>query len=399
MATRIELLENGEAYFPRVAEAIRGAQHEVLIETFILEADEVGDALHGLLIEAATRGVRVQLTIDDYGSNTLPQTYMDTLSRAGVQVHRYAPAPTAFGFKTNLFRRLHRKLVVVDGQVGFIGGINFCADHLRSHGEDSKQDYAARVEGPVVPRMRRLMRAALREPPLPQAALLLRRLRRRARAVHAQGVQLVTRDNALHRDDIERHYLAALRAAQRQVLIANAYFFPSYRLLRAIARAARRGVRVRLLLQGRPDHAVARFAARNLYDYLLRAGVEIHEFTERPFHGKVAVIDEDWATIGSSNLDPLSLALNLEANLVVRDAAFAAALGASLQRLIAQHSRRVQPQPQRPLSSPAGIVEQWLGAVAFHIARRFPDWAGQLPGHAPQPALRPPPLAREGRVQ
>lgn len=121
----------------------------------------------------------------------------------------------------------------------------------------------------------------------------------------------MTRDNAAHADDIERHYRIAIRAARRRIVIANAYFLPGYRLLKGLRDAARRGVEVTLILQGHPDMPWVTAATRSLYHYLLPAGVRIVEYCRRPFHGKVAVVDDEWATVGSSNLDPLSLWLNL----------------------------------------------------------------------------------------
>jgi cardiolipin synthase len=133
----------------------------------------------------------------------------------------------------------------------------------------------------------------------------------------------VTWDNRRNRTDIERHYRAAVRSAHRRVLIANAYFFPGYRLLSDLRQAARRGVRLDLILQDQIDMPWAQRASELLYGYLIRAGVRVYEYTERPLHGKVAVVDDYWATVGSSNLDPTSLSLNLEANVVVRDETFA----------------------------------------------------------------------------
>ncbi|CUI80483.1 Putative cardiolipin synthase YbhO [Achromobacter ruhlandii] len=164
------------------------------------------------------------------------------------------------------------------------------------------------------------------------------------------------------------------------MLIANAYFFPGYRLLHDLAKAARRGVRVRLLLQGEPDMLVAQLAASMLYDYLIDAGVEIFEYCKRPLHAKVACVDQDWSTVGSSNLDPLSLALNLEANVVARDTALNAALRASLDRLIAQDCRPVRMRP----GSRRRLRRLWVGVVVFHFLRRFPAWAGALPAHKPR---------------
>ncbi|MCW0208702.1 MAG: cardiolipin synthase ClsB, partial [Achromobacter sp.] len=203
------------------------------------------------------------------------------------------------------------------------------------------------------------------------------------------GGRLVVRDNVEHRTDIERYYRAGVRAARHDVLIANAYFFPGYQLLRDLANAARRGVRVRLLLQGEPDVLVARLAASMLYDYLIDAGVEIYEYCKRPLHGKVACVDGDWATVGSSNLDPLSLALNLEANVVARDTGLNTALRRSLDRLIEQDCRQIA----LPANSTRRLRRLWIGVVVFHFLRRFPAWAGSLPAHKPR--LQSLPMATE----
>jgi cardiolipin synthase len=190
----------------------------------------------------------------------------------------------------------------------------------------------------------------------------------------------VTRDNHRHRNDIERHYRAAIRSARRRVLIANAYFFPGYRLLREMRRAARRGVDVRLVLQGEPDMAIVKSAATLLYDCLRRDGVHIHEYCRRPLHGKVAVVDDAWATVGSSNLDPLSLSLNLEANVVLRGREFAQHLAGRLERLIRDECQEVP----APTAHGWGPWQSLRSTLVFHVLRHFPSWASWLPRHAPR---------------
>lgn len=375
----VELLENGEAFFPRVFQAIRGAQHEVLLETFILFDDEVGRELRQALIEAAQRGAQVDVTVDGYGSDCLDEAFIGGLTEAGVRFHIFDPYPRLFGFRVNALRRLHRKLVVVDGEVAFVGGINYSADHLASFGPEAKQDYAAELRGPIVDDIRAFARDVVqrgrrRRWPRP-------RRRGAASGPAGQGAVLfVTRDNDRHSTDIERYYRAGFRTAQHDIIVANAYFFPGYRLLRDLRNAARRGVRVRLILQGEPDMPIAKLAARTLYDYLMSAGVHIYEYCERPLHGKVACIDDEWATIGSSNLDPLSLALNLEANVVVRDRAFTADLRTSLERLMQRHCRRIVPQQgvRRVLR------RLWFGVAIYHVLRHFPTWASLLPSRPPR---------------
>lgn len=374
---RVRLLENGEEYYPRVLEAIAGARSEVFVETFILFDDPVGRQLQRALIDAARRGARVELTVDGYGSHDLGGDFVAALLHAGVRVHVFDPRPRLLGFRVNIFRRMHRKIVVVDGRVAFVGGINFSFDHLREHGPAAKQDYAVEIEGPLVADLRALADSAVapprrwwwrRGPPAGGAA--------RASAGPATAL-LAARDNGHRRDEIEWHYRQAVRSAQREVIVANAYFFPGYRLLRELRDAARRGVRVRLILQGRPDMPWVRWVALTLYDYLLRGGVRIYEFCERPLHAKVAAVDDDWATVGSSNLDPLSLSLNLEANVVVRDREFNASLRERLEALIREHCSEVGPE-QAPRRTP---WRQLLTFLAFHVTRRFPRWAGLLPGH------------------
>jgi cardiolipin synthase len=381
---RLALLENGEAYYPRVFEAIAAARREVLIETFILFDDAVGRQLQQALLQAAQRGARVHVLVDGWGSPDLGEDFVAPLAAAGVQLHAFEPAQRLFGARLNPFRRMHRKIVVVDSERAFVGGINFSVDQLAGSGPEGKQDFAVEISGPLVTPIRAFCRANLREPEPRRRWPWQRRRRRRtpptAGAPDGAGGALaafVTRDNRVHRSDIERQYRAALRSARRRVVIASAYFFPGWRLLSDLRRAARRGVQVDLVLQGKPDMAWVRTFASLLYRHLLRAGVQVYEYRERPLHAKVAVADDAWATVGSSNLDPTSLGLNLEANVFVRDAAFARQLRERLDHLIEQHSQRVQLAPAGRLAA-AWIALRSL--VVFHFLRRFPAWAERLTG-------------------
>lgn len=193
-------------------------------------------------------------------------------------------------------------------------------------------------------------------------------------------VRLIYRDNVQHRDDIEEAYIHALSKAQKRVVIANAYFFPGYRLLREIRNAARRGVHVQLIMQGQPDVLLAKLAARMLYDYLLKDGVVIHEYCQRPLHGKVALVDDKWSTVGSSNLDPLSLSLNLEANVLIRDRAFNQQLYERLDILANTHCQTM-PENRTPR---LWLWRLTVGFLVFHVMRHFPALTGWLPAHKPR---------------
>lgn len=377
-----ELLENGEEFFPAVYEAIAAAQRTVVLETFIIFDDEVGRALQKALIEAAVRGVQVDVTVDGYGSADLPERYISGLVEAGVRFHIFDPQPRRLGVRTNLFRRLHRKIVVIDSELAFIGGINFGADHLIATGPLAKQDYAVKVRGPVVADIEADALKLLAASDLGQSFWSRLKWRQRSRHVHPGGIVAawVKRDNVDNTDSIERHYRFVIRSAQKEITIANAYFFPGYSLLRDLRHAAKRGVKVRLILQGEPDMPWARVAATMLYDYLLSGGVEIYEYCERPFHGKVATVDGQWATVGSSNLDPLSLALNLEGNVMIRDADFARCLQARLDNLVES-----QCKPMHGATRPRRRIQRMLvGVFVFHFLRRFPAWAGRLGASKPR---------------
>ena len=377
----LQLLENGEEFFPAVFEAIRNAEHRVVLETFIVFEDIVGNELQQVLIEAAMRGVEIDVTVDGYGSADLTPEYINAMTSVGVRFHIYDLQPRLLGIRTNLFRRMHRKIVVVDGVLAFVGGINFSADHLAAFGPTAKQDYAVAIRGPLVADIAEFVAEALR-PVRPRLSWRPSQKENKG-DVLVEGearAALVVRDNGRHHDDIERYYRIGIRAARHEVTIANAYFFPGYRFLRDLRRAAQRGVRVRLILQGEPDMPLARFAATMLYDYLLSAGVQIYEYCERPLHGKVACVDGIWSTVGSSNLDPLSLALNLEANVMVRDRAFTSKLRSRLDILVDEHCRLMQ-----PLTPPRRKIQRVLvGTLVFHILRRLPLWTERLPTRNPE---------------
>ncbi|MGL4725859.1 MAG: cardiolipin synthase ClsB [Scandinavium sp.] len=385
---QIQLLENGDQYYPAVFSAIEHAESKIILETFIWFEDNIGWQLHDVLLKAAQRGVHIEVLLDGYGSPDLSDRFVGELTAAGVVFRYYDPRPRLFGLRTNLFRRMHRKIVVVDGAVAFVGGINYSAEHMSDYGPEAKQDYAVRVEGPVV---QDILQFELENLPGNANARRFWRRRHRPEENRTPGeaqTLFVWRDNEEHRDDIERHYLKMLANARREVIIANAYFFPGYRLLHAMRNAARRGVTVKLVVQGEPDMPIVKVGARLLYNYLVKGGVQIFEYQRRPLHGKVALMDDHWATVGSSNLDPLSLSLNLEANLIVHDRAFNQTLRDNLNQLIGQDSQQVDASmiPKRTWWNLSKSV------LAFHFLRHFPAMVGWLPAHTPKLAQVAPPV-------
>lgn len=334
---RLILLENGAGYFPALLDAIVHARREIHLESYIFEMDAVGTRVTEALIDAAKRGVRVRVLVDGVGSRGFAEEARDRMIQAGISLLFYRPEISPYRLKRHRLRRMHRKIVVIDACLAFIGGINIIDDRTGQENAEVRYDYAVRVEGPVLAdicnavgrlwllvRWSRLRRRPPEHAPLPACLA----------EAGAQTADFLLRDTWRHRRDIEDAYLAAIAVARAEVIIANAYFLPGWRFRRALADAAARGVRVVLLLQGRTDHRLVRWASRALYGHLLEHGVEIYEYHASEMHAKVAVVDHDWSTVGSSNIDPFSLLLAREANLVIRDEAFNGALRASLLKAI-----------------------------------------------------------------
>jgi len=371
---QVVLLRNGVEYFPALETAIAGARREIYLESYIYDGDATGWRIAQALAAAARRGVAVRVLLDGFGSKTLARALIDELRGAGVRVLFFRPEVSAFALRRHRLRRLHRKLVVIDGRMAYVGGINIIDDTQTPHQLPPRFDYAVAVEGPVLTDIHRAVQQMWMR--VAWSQFRWRGNRRRSPSPYqgnggAMQAAFVIRDNLRHRRDIEAAYLEAIGSARREIIIANAYFLPGRKFRRALIDAALRGVSVVLLLQGRVEYLLLHYASRALYGVLLDAGVEILEYHRSFLHAKVAVIDGRWATVGSSNIDPFSLMLAREANLVVMDEGFAATLKESLARAMHDGARRVQPAhwkrqpPYRRFFSWVGYgVVRWLMGMA-----------------------------------
>jgi cardiolipin synthase A/B len=380
---RLRLLQGGEELFPAMVHALDAAQTQVHLETYMLvfanRALEVVEALE----RAARRGVEVRLVVDAIGTPQVPAHWQQRLRQAGVQLCIYAPLGRLGLLIPSRWRRLHRKLCVVDGMLGFCGGINLVDDlddPALGRLPEPRLDFALQVIGPLVEDMHETMEQlwvrmqAVRQVRLRQFRAAWQSLREawpawaladEAAATRPQSAALLLRDNVQHRHDIERAYLRAIATARHDIVIANAYFIPGRRLRQALMRAVRRGVRVRLLVQGKYEHFLQYHAARPVHMRLLQAGIDIYEYAPSALHAKVAVIDHRWATVGSTNLDPLSLLLAREANVVSTDRRFATELYQRLDGLMASGGQPLELERlrQRPWH------QRWRDGLAFATMR------------------------------
>lgn len=365
---RIDLLCNGEQYFPALEREIDAAEREIHLETYIFEADATGERIAQALVRAAHRGVAVRLLVDGFGSRSFAQKLQPRLLEAGVQALVFRPELSMFKLKRTRLRRLHRKLAVIDGKVGFCGGINIIDDIDSASPAHPRFDYAVRLQGPLVMDMRIAARAAWRRATWTDMRWgwhASSGSRPDAASPGGRRAAFLIRDNFRHRHDIERAYLDAIGSAKSEVVIANAYFLPGKRFRRALRAATARGVRVVLLLQGRVEYFLVHYATLALYHQWLDAGVEIHEYRRSFLHAKVAVVDARWATVGSSNIDPVSLLLAREANVVVVNEDFARELRDSLQTAISSGAKPVA----REYALNMNLTTRLLTWIAYGVVR------------------------------
>lgn len=368
----VTLLRSGVEFFPALRAAIDTAQRSIHIETYIFEPDETGHAIATALRFAVARGVNVRLVVDGFGSRDFVDAMLEGLRAAGLEIHVFRHELSRLALQRRRLRRLHRKTAVIDGTLGFIGGINLIDDSNTPHHDPPRFDYAVSLRGPIVADIAaaqaslwrvlswaRLQRRPAPPPPAPRPA-----------AAGKVAAELVLRDNLRRRRDIENAYLTAINNARREILIANAYFLPGRRFRKALIDASRRGVTVTLLLQGRTEYWLMHQAEQALYPLLLAAGVRIVTYRKSFLHAKVAVVDDNWATVGSSNIDPFSLLLAREANVIVRDAGFCRHLRHDLEQAMQEGGLALSENHWQQLSWPRRVLS-WgaFGLVRWLVGR------------------------------
>ncbi len=367
---KFKLLSDGQQFFDEVIRSVDEAVSEVYLETYILAVDRSSAQVIEALLRARRRNVTVRVLIDGVGCSALDEAHLKLWRNQGLSIHLFRPLHKWYHLKQLVFRRLHRKVIVIDKNIAFVGGMNI-------HDEQKAQfDFTLRIEGPLAKQIHRYvitfyfrvsaqwfkyLRTMTDQP-------LLRNIRSPRPPRH-----FIVRDNIVHRNQIEEAYVNAIQNAEKEILIANAYFFPRRRFRRALVEAISRGVSVTLLLQGKTDVRLMKWASQSLYLSLLKQGVRIFEYERMVLHAKTAVIDRSWLTVGSANLDLFSLFLNLEANIALHDTSLANQLHAQLSQAIAEDSREI-------VINDLSITSRWqhlLARISLWILRLVHSLAGR----------------------
>jgi len=368
------LLVDGGEIFPAMLASIHAAQSQILLEMYLVESGALLDQFISALVDAAQRGVNIYLLFDGYGARGLNARDRQRIARAGIQLTIYNPL--RFGKVRRNLLRDHRKLLVVDTVQAFVGGMGL-ADvfDVRAHPQTFWHDAAVCIEGPVVAdwyavfcrNWRYWAKQDLLPVAVPDADVA---------GVSAGQAGRVVGGRRLGALSIHHFFLKRVRNAERRVWMMTAYFVPSHSLLRALRKAARRGVDVCLLLPGsKTDHPAVRYAGHQYYYSLLRSGVRIYEYQPRCLHAKVLMCD-DWVSLGSSNVDRWNLRWNLEANQEIENSAFAVRTRELFETDFADSEEcrlntwQMRPRYRRVLEWFWGRVARWLENIDSHIRRK-----------------------------
>jgi cardiolipin synthase len=394
LGNKAALLEDGKATYDSMLVAIKGAKSHVHMEMYIIDDDDIGRLFADALIERAGKGATVRLIYDAVGCIKTPKEYFERLKQGGVQVAEFNPVKSVKSLDlVGVQNRDHRKLVLVDGRVAFLGGINISGVYgsvsparsgaSRISGSSSSsgsggsgdppfpdrpwRDTQVRLEGPVVADLQRAFVGHWEQwsgqKPGDDKSLYP--------TLKSEGPHMVraiatspTADKGLNASYLA--LISAIESAETEVLITNAYFVPHPQLAGALQAAARRGVDVKLMLPSRTDNAVVYHAGRASYTELLESGVKIYERKERLLHSKAAVVDGVWSTVGSSNLDWRSLAYNDELNAVILGPEFATQMKAAFLRDVANSDAithedwQRRPFAERVKEAGASLLSRWL---------------------------------------
>jgi cardiolipin synthase len=322
---KVQILKDGSEIFPEMLKAIKEAEETIHLETYIYRGDRIGWLFAEALAEKAREGVSVKLIYDSLGSLTTDRALFRFMEEEGVELFEYhpiAPWKRGWNLRWNLKRRDHRKILVVDGRCGFVGGINIGDEYADlTEGGGGWRDTHLKLEGPAVRKLQQIF-----------LSTWFKNKKRRLKAdptYYPQvsspgrlGVSIVASNGFRGRNQIKKAYLRAILRARKRICITNSYFVPPHWFLAALKKACRNGVEVFILLPKRSDVRIIDYATRALYSRLLKWGVRIFEWEGPVLHAKTAVVDGRWSTIGSSNIDQLSFFYNLEVNVVVLGSTF-----------------------------------------------------------------------------
>lgn len=356
---KVELVHSGEDYFSRLLAIISLAQIEIHLQTYIFENDSTGIKIANALKEAASRQVKIYVLLDAYGSFLLPESFVNELRQTGIHIRFFSPFLAVNSFYIG--RRLHHKVVVVDGYLALIGGINIADKYHGNVQETAWLDYAVQIESNKIGTyLQTLCRDIFFKQKNKEVISLPLFSSRKDAFIN------ITRNDWLHfTHDIYDSYIEYIRSAEKEIIIVGSYFLPSRKMKKVLKKAAARGVKVRIILSGISDVPLVRRAASHLYSSLLRHNIELYEWHKSVLHGKVAVVDGKWATIGSFNLNHLSSYGSIEMNVAINSVDFSTFFALHLRSIVLQCEKITT----QKLTIRNTLITKFINWLAYRLIR------------------------------
>jgi cardiolipin synthase len=369
----IELLRSGETFFTANIREIDKARHFIHFQSYIIDEDETGMRIIDALVRAAGRGVRTYLLVDAFGTKYLSGELLKKIDDSGILFRFFSPAFITEGFHLSL--RLHHKVLLVDGEVAIVGGMNF-AD--RYHGTSKRKewlDFALLIKGPECARINNILRKHWNK-------TFLAKSERAQESVHnvkiyKENIKLRILENNWYRNKIEilRSYRTAFKFAQDRMIIFASYFLPGRNERRLLKMAGKRGVDITIVLAADSDAPIFKRATGFLYDFILRSNIKIYEYLPSNLHAKVATIDGKWVTIGSYNLNHISDYGSIEMNVNVLDASFTREFENMLLRIIRDDCRQVTIEDYLRRRT---MISRFTGWLSYQMIRILMRWMAQM---------------------
>lgn len=356
----IELLHSGQEYFLRLKKIIQNAQKEIHLQTYIFEDDETGNDIAGYLKEAVHRNVKVFVLLDAYGSASLPDSFVQDLIHHGISIRFFSPFFSLNNFY--LGRRMHHKVLVVDGKMALIGGINIANKYHGNLESEPWLDYAVQLDCPAAEDLQKLCRDYF----------FKKGSSKKIKPVlHSAGralVGIIQNDWLKNKTEVCDAYTNAILSAKKEIVILGSYFLPGRKMSKALKKASIRGVKITIILAGISDVPLVRRATEHLYSTFLHDHIQIYEWEKSVLHGKAAVIDNHWSTIGSFNLNSLSCYGSIEMNVEIYSSGFAEALHSDFSKVI-NGCREITDSKLKQRASILNSLMDWLSyrAIRFTI--------------------------------
>jgi cardiolipin synthase A/B len=357
---KVQLVHGGKEYFILLKQLIANAKDSIYLQTYIFGEDQTGTEVANELKAAALRQVKVFVLVDGYASGSLSDSFIKDLKDSGVHFRMFDPLLKSKYFY--LGRRLHHKVVVVDEKYSLVGGINISDRYNDMHDQPAWLDWAVYAEGEVATHLSYICKQRVKSPSL-------KKLVSAKRDFVLQGkdnlASVKINDWVRGKREITNSYLAMFRHAKKDIIIMSAYFLPNGLFRKALKRAAKRGVKVQLILAGRSDVLVSKYAERYLYRWLLKNGIGIYEYQKSVLHGKMAAYDGLWATVGSYNVNSISAYASIELNLAINDCAFAQQAENSLNKIMNNDCVKITEEQ----INHSGFIQHAMQRGAYYVFR------------------------------